>query len=113
MESTEPHQTEKNKTRSDRDKSDLRLPPELPKGQPDEARDNSELDGNTHIRGRNQDIENEVHRRQKQPVSGPSSLHPLETILTVGLKRLLMWGLPLSIAMFVVPAPGPNDGLLV
>jgi len=46
-------------------------------------------------------------------VSGPASLHPLETILTVGLKRLLMWGLPLSIAMFVVPAPGPNDGLLV
>ena len=46
-------------------------------------------------------------------MSGPASLHPLETILTVGLKRLLMWGLPLSIAMFVVPAPGPNDGLLV
>ena len=45
-------------------------------------------------------------------MSRPPSRHPVELILATGLKRLLMWGIPLSLAMFLIPAPGPDDGLL-
>ena len=41
-----------------------------------------------------------------------ASRHPVETILTTGLKRLLMWGVPLSVLALIFEAPEPNDGLL-
>jgi len=43
--------------------------------------------------------------------SSPSHLHPVERILGTGLKRLLQWGLPLSLVMLLLPAP-EGDGLL-
>lgn len=43
----------------------------------------------------------------------PASRHPLEQILAVGLRRLLIWGVPLSIGMLLLPAPPPDDGLLL
>jgi len=33
-------------------------------------------------------------------------------MLAVGLRRLLMWGVPLSVGMFLLPTPVSNDGLL-
>ena len=45
-------------------------------------------------------------------MTSPASRHPVETILTVGLKRLLIWGVPLSALALVFEAPGPSDGLL-
>jgi len=41
-----------------------------------------------------------------------ASRHPVEAILVVGLKRLLMWGIPLSALTLVFGAPEPSDGLL-
>lgn len=43
--------------------------------------------------------------------STPSQVHPIETILSVGLKRLLQWGIPLSLLALVFSAPR-GDGLL-
>ncbi len=42
-----------------------------------------------------------------------SSSHPLETALGLSLKRLLQWGIPLSVIGLVFKAPAPDDGLLV
>lgn len=44
--------------------------------------------------------------------SNPQSAHPLESALGVGLKRLLQWGIPLSLLALIFEAPGPQDGLL-
>lgn len=43
--------------------------------------------------------------------SSPSRLHPVERILVTGLKRLLQWGIPLSLIAGLLPAPDGN-GLL-
>ena len=43
--------------------------------------------------------------------STPSHVHPLEAILSTGLKRLLQWGAPLSLLVLFFPAP-QGDGLL-
>jgi len=40
------------------------------------------------------------------------SAHPLESALWVGLKRLLQWGIPLSVLALVFEAPDPEAGLL-
>ena len=45
-------------------------------------------------------------------MSTSTSRHPLEAILAVSLKRLLMWGVPLSIGMFLIRAPAADDSLL-
>jgi hypothetical protein len=42
--------------------------------------------------------------------SSPSHVHPIETILSTGLKRLLQWSIPLSLLALVFPAPR-GDGL--
>ena len=42
--------------------------------------------------------------------SSPSLPHPIERILGTGLKRLLQWGIPLSLAALLLPAP-QGDGL--
>lgn len=42
--------------------------------------------------------------------TSPSHVHPMETILSTGLKRLLQWGIPLSLLALVFPAP-QGDGL--
>lgn len=39
------------------------------------------------------------------------SPHPVESILGTGLRRLLQWGLPLSLAALIFGAPGPDEGL--
>lgn len=44
--------------------------------------------------------------------SNPQSAHPLESALGVGLRRLLQWGIPLSLLALIFEAPGPQDGLL-
>lgn len=46
-------------------------------------------------------------------MSTAPSRHPLEAILAIGLNRLLMWGVPLSIGMLLVRAPAADDGLLL
>ena len=38
--------------------------------------------------------------------------HPVETILGSGLRRLLLWGIPLSALALLIPAPDVDDGLL-
>lgn len=40
-----------------------------------------------------------------------SSPHPVEKILAVGLRRLLAWGVPLSVLALLFAAPPPNEGL--
>ena len=44
--------------------------------------------------------------------SAPSR-HPLETTLGTALRLLLIWGVPLSLAALIFPAPSPGDSLLV
>ena len=46
-------------------------------------------------------------------MNSSASRHPLERVLAVGLRRLLYWVIPLSIGMFLLPAPGPDNGLLL
>lgn len=40
-----------------------------------------------------------------------SSPHPVETILGTGLRRLLAWGIPLTVLTLLFGAPSPGDGL--
>lgn len=40
-----------------------------------------------------------------------SSPNPVETILGTGLRRLLMWGVPLSLLGLIYRSPGPDAGL--
>lgn len=47
----------------------------------------------------------------EQAVTRHSSPHPVETILGTGLRRLLAWGIPLSVIALVVPAPNPDASL--
>lgn len=39
------------------------------------------------------------------------SVHPIETILGTGLRRLLQWGIPLSLIALLFGAPSPDAGL--
>jgi len=112
VEGTEPHQTKNNKSESDGEESGVRASPELPERHPEDDKCCESLDGNAQVRRGKHNVQNEVHNRREHRVNGPASRHPLESILAVGLKRLLMWGIPLSIAMFLVPAPGPDGSLL-
>lgn len=41
------------------------------------------------------------------------SPHPVESILGAGLRRLLQWGIPLSLLALLFGAPSPEDGLFV
>jgi len=113
VESTESHQPEDNEAQSGGENPGIRMWPEPPEHQPKDDNDTYELDKNTQVCRRKQNIQNEVHRGLEHPVNRPTSQHPVELILAVGLKRLLMWGIPLSIAMFLIPAPARDDGLLL
>lgn len=113
MEGAKSHQTESHQTHANRKESDLGISPEPPEAQSENDKYDRKLDNNTQVRRGKQNVQYELHRQREQRVSTPTSRHPLEVILTVGLRRLLMWGIPLSVVTFLVPAPGPDDGLLI
>lgn len=51
-----------------------------------------------------------INKRQ-QAIETQTSRHPVETILATGLRRLLLWGLPLSGVALLFGSPQPGDGL--
>lgn len=112
MKSAQAHQTQPNEPNSESKKPDLGVSPKLPQGKSNEKNEDRELDEDTFVRGRKQNVENEVHVTRERSVSTPASRQPLEAILAISLKRLLMWGVALSLGMFLVPAPAVGDSLL-
>ena len=112
MKRPETHQTENHDAGTDDKKSYLGIRPESPESNGDHDKDHGQLGRHAGIRRRKQQIENHVHDvGEHMTASSTSLLHPVERILGAGLKRLLQWGIPLSLVALVFPAP-EGDGLL-
>ncbi len=112
MESPEAHETENHNPGTDHKKSYLGIRPESPESNGQHTKHHGQLGRYAGIGGRKQQIENHVHDvGEHMTASSPSRLHPVESILGTGLKRLLQWGIPLSLIALLFPAP-EGDGLL-
>lgn len=86
-------------------------PSHHPERQPPADNHQRELRGYPGVGLRQQHVSNEIHLRRQPNVTKGAS-HPLQKALGLGLKRLLQWGIPLSAALLLFPAPPPDDGLL-
>ena len=112
MKGPETHETENHDAGADDKKSYLGIRPESPESDGHHDKDHDQLGRHAGVRRRKQQIENHVHGvGEHMTASSPSRLHPVERILGTGLKRLLQWGIPLSLVALLLPAP-EGDGLL-
>ena len=109
-----PHPNEPQRHQPDpqNDETKLGPPSHQPERHPPGDNHQRELRGYPGVCLGQQHVSNEIHlRHQPNVIKGAS--HALELALGLGLKRLLQWGLPLSAAMLLFPAPPPDDGLLI
>ena len=111
MEGPQSNQAEDKEPGADDQQSEIRSRPEPPEQDAKDEGEDNHLNEHPHIGSRQQDVDHDVHRMSKHHVSGTSSRHGLETILAVGLRRLLMWGVPLSALALVFRAPEPDQSL--
>lgn len=112
MKSPETHEPEYHHANPYDDQPRFRSIPRPPQGDDPKDGDHQELCDDSGVGlGQNQ-IHEPVHEHNEPTMNLATSQHPVETILGTGLKRLLQWGVPLSVIAYLFGAPAPDDGLL-
>ncbi len=111
MERPDAHEPQRKQTRTENDQSALRPPAHPPEGTSPHDEDHDQLRGYAGVGLWQKEIEDEAHQCLQPPVMNDAS-HSLESGLGLGLKRLLLWGIPLAVITLIFPAPSPDAGLL-
>ena len=111
MEHPEPHQPEHQEAGTHDQQPEIPSRPQPPKEDGEDERQDDHLDEDACVGPRKQQLEHKVHRMSEQRLTGTSSRQPLETILAVGLRRLLAWGVPLSAVALLLRGPEPDQSL--
>lgn len=112
MQRPQPDETEGHDPSSDRHETKLGTAPQSPEGEGPHAENESQLHQHSGVGLGEEQVKQNVHAYREPPVSPKTSPHPVETILGRGLRRLLQWGIPMSVLGLALPAPSPGEGLL-
>jgi len=112
VESSETHERQDQHAKANDHKPGFTFGPEVQQRKNQQSRDQQYLSQDARVGARKDQINQTHNPREQLTTRSASARHPLESVLGLGLRRLLQVGIPLTAAALLLPAPAVNDDLL-